>query len=176
MEFFKHFVRISGPQYNLEKSAVIQIGGDYDINDKLCPELALSWENKFTLLGFQIDNRLKDLNDNYEKCFKKVHKIGRRYRLSQKGHITIAKTFLLPQFTYIASVLDPWTRTYDTINRMLRSCVNSGSTLTLGKGNWIHQDILYGSKSERGLNFIDAQIFFQVIEDLLGQKICNGQT
>ena len=31
----------------------------YDINDKLCPELALSWENKFTLLGFKIYNRLK---------------------------------------------------------------------------------------------------------------------
>ena len=55
--------------------------------------------------GFQIDNRLKDLNGNYEKCFKKVHKISRssaRYRLSLKGRITIAKTFFLPQFTYVA--------------------------------------------------------------------------
>ena len=62
-----------------EKTAVIPIGGNYDINDKLCPELALSWEDKFTLLGFQIDNRLKHLNDNYEKCFKKVHEISRQW-------------------------------------------------------------------------------------------------
>ena len=101
----KHFARISGLQCNWEKTAVIPIGGKYDINDKLCPELALSWENKFTLLGFQIDSRLKLRNKNYEKFFKKVHEISRRwarYRLSLKGRITIAKTFLLPQFTYVA--------------------------------------------------------------------------
>ena len=87
-----------------------------------------------------------------------------RYRLSLKGRITIAKTFLLPKFTYVASVLDPSPSTYDTINRMMRSFVNTGSTLSLGRGNWIHQDILYASKSERGLNFIDAQSCFKSLK------------
>ena len=45
----------------------IPIGGNYDINEKLCPEFALSWENEFTLLGIQIEIRLKKLN------YKKVH-------------------------------------------------------------------------------------------------------
>ena len=138
-----------------------------DINDKLCPELALGWENKFTLLGFQIDNRLKDLYDYYEKHFKKVHEISRkwaRYRLSLRGCIPIAKTFHLHQFTYVASVLDPSASTINTINSMLRSFVNTGSTLTLGKGNWIHQDILYGSKSEGGLNFIYTWSFFKSLK------------
>ena len=147
----------------MEKTAVILIGGNYEINDKLCPQLALSWENNFTLLGFQIDSRLKLLNENYEKCFKKVHEIGRkwaRYRLSLKGRITIAKTFLLPQFTYVASVMDPSPNTYEVINKMLRSFVNTGSTIPLGKGNWINQDILYAPKSEGGFNFIDARSFF----------------
>ena len=53
VEFLKHFARISGLQCSLEKTAVIPIVGNYDIDDKLCPEPALSWENKFTLLGFQ---------------------------------------------------------------------------------------------------------------------------
>ena len=74
--FLKIFARISGLQCNLEKTAVIPIGGNYDTNDKLCPELALSWEDNFTLLGFQIDSRLKLLNENYEKCFKKVMKLA----------------------------------------------------------------------------------------------------
>ena len=74
VEFLKHFMRISSFQCNLEKAAVILIGGNYDINDKLCPEGALSWEKKLTLLGFQIDNRLKELNENYEKCYKKFMK------------------------------------------------------------------------------------------------------
>ena len=159
----KNFAMISGLHCNLEKTAVIPIGGNYNTNDKLCPELTLSWEDKFTLIGFQIDNRLKLLNDNYEKCFKKVHEIGRkwpRYRLLLKGLITIAKTFLLPQFTYVASVLDPNPNTYDVINKMLRNFVNTGSTIPLGKCNWINQDILYGSKSEGGFNFIDARSFF----------------
>ena len=67
IEFLKYFARIIGLQCNLEKTVVIPIGGNYDINDKLCPELALSWKDKFTLLGFQIDNRLKHLNHNYKK-------------------------------------------------------------------------------------------------------------
>ena len=33
IEFLKHFARISGLQCNLEKTAVIPIGGDYDISD-----------------------------------------------------------------------------------------------------------------------------------------------
>ena len=76
IEFLKHFARISGLQCNQEKTAVIPIDGNYDINDKLCTELALSWEDNFTLLGFQMDNRLKHLNENYKKCFKKVHEIS----------------------------------------------------------------------------------------------------
>ena len=35
---------------------------------------------------------------------------------------------------------------------MLRSFVNTGSTIPLGKGNWINQDILYAPKSEGGFN------------------------
>ena len=64
----KHLARISGLQCNLDKTSVIPIGGNYDIEDKLCPELALSWENNFTLLGFQIDTKLEKLDVNYKKC------------------------------------------------------------------------------------------------------------
>ena len=59
LEFLKHLARISGLQCNMKQTAVIPIGGIYDINDKWSPKLAFSWENKITLLGFQIDNRLK---------------------------------------------------------------------------------------------------------------------
>ena len=47
---------------------------------------------------------------------------------------------------------------------MIRSFVNTGSTLTPGKENWIHQDILYGSKAKGGLNFIDAGNFFKSLK------------
>ena len=65
-----------------------------------------------------------------------------------------------PQFTYIASVLDPTTSTYDEMNRMIGLFINTGTTKPCTKTNWIHKDILYGPKSVGGLNFIDARSFF----------------
>ena len=55
----------------------------------------------------------------------------------------------------------------------MRGFVNTGSTLPLGKGNWINQDILYAPKLEGGFYFIDARTFF---ENLLDQKIWHWQT
>ena len=78
-------LKISGLQGNLEKTSVIPIRGNYDIEDKLCIELTLIWANKFTLLGFQMDRRLKKLNKNYDKCFEKMHEISQKWaRYSRK--------------------------------------------------------------------------------------------
>ena len=95
-------------QCNLEKTSVIPVKKNFDTSDRLCPEFGLKWESEFTLLGFQINSRLNNFDVNYKKCFECVLAISRkwaRYQLSLKGRITIAKTFMLPQFTYIASVL-----------------------------------------------------------------------
>ena len=67
---------------------------------------------------------------------------------------------MLPQFNYIASVLDPSASTYDEINKIIGLFINTGTTNPCTKRNWIHKDILYGPKSEGGLNFIDAWSFF----------------
>ena len=163
MTILKHFARISGLQCNLEKTSVIPIGGNCNTTDRLCPELALSWESDFKLVWFQIDSRLNKLDENYEKCYEKMHGISRkwaRYQLSFKGCIPIAKAFILPQFTYIVSVLDPIDKTYETINRFIRNFINTGTTKPSTRNFWIHQDILYGPKNEGGLNFIDARSFF----------------
>ena len=56
---------MSDLQFSQEKTSVIPTGGNFYINDKLCPELSLSGENEFTFLGFHIDSRSKKLNVNY---------------------------------------------------------------------------------------------------------------
>merc|ERR1711923_675193 len=38
--------------------------------------------------------------------------------------------------------------------------INTGTSKPCTQKNWIHKDILYGPKSEGGLNFIDARSFF----------------
>ena len=72
----------------------------------------------------------------------------------------IAKTFLLAQFIYIALVLDPNDKTYETINRFIRNIINTGTTKPSTRNFLIHQDILYGPENEGGLNFIHARSFF----------------
>ena len=118
VNILKQFANISGLQCNLEKTSVSPI-----TSDKLYPELGLKWESEFTLLGFQIDSRLKYLDVNYKKCFERVHAISRkwaRYQLSVRSSIMIAKTFMLPQFSTIASVLDLSDSTYDDINNKIK--------------------------------------------------------
>ena len=62
---------------------------------------------------------------------------------------------MLPQFTYIASVLDPKSSTYDEINRIIGLFINTGTTKPITKTNWIHKDILYGPK-----NRVESRIFW----------------
>ena len=60
-------------------------------------------------MGFVIDNKLAKLNNNFAKCNEKVKALitkWRSYNLSVNGRVTISKSILLPQYTYIGSVLD----------------------------------------------------------------------
>ena len=66
----EHFAKISGLQCNSDQTSVISIGGNFNIDDKLCPNLSLSWENSFILL--------------------ETGRRWARYKLCLKGRITIA--------------------------------------------------------------------------------------
>ena len=73
IKYLKEFAIISGLQCNIDKTLVIPIGTELDITDDniLCPDLELTWENEFTILGFLIDNKLAKLNNNFAKCNEK---------------------------------------------------------------------------------------------------------
>ena len=75
----------------------------------MCQDLNLKWMDSFTVLGITIDNRLKELQQNFHRIYEKVDKkIGYwiRYGLTFKGRITVAKSLLLSQYTYVATILD----------------------------------------------------------------------
>ena len=66
--------------------------------------------DSFRFLGFDVDNKLENPYNNFKKIHEKVRKLAlnwSKYSLNIRGKITIAKSILLPQYTYIASVLDP---------------------------------------------------------------------
>ena len=66
MKYIKTFAKISGLHCNISKTKVIPIG-DFNLENKLCPDINLDWEEDFTLLGFYIDNKLEKLGKNLEK-------------------------------------------------------------------------------------------------------------
>ena len=101
------FHAVSGLKCNLDKTFVIPVGNF--AKGTMCEDLNFKWVDSFTVLGITIDNRLKHLQDNFQRIYDKVDKkIGTwiRYGLTFQGRITVAKTLLLSQYTYIATILD----------------------------------------------------------------------
>ena len=72
-------------------------------------EVAFKYSQKFTLLGVEIDNKLKKLDDNFKVRARKIEKkiiLWRKYNLSTIGNLSISKTFLISQLGYLLSMLD----------------------------------------------------------------------
>merc|ERR1712059_247596 len=89
-------------------SSLLSIG-NFDRENKICQDINLSWEDEFTLLGFQIDNRLENLKQNIWVINTKVENLINRWKLyyvSLHGRLTIVKSLLLSQYVYVGSVMD----------------------------------------------------------------------
>ena len=126
VSYITHFASVSGLQCNIDKTVVVPIGANFDTDDILCPDLKLDWDNKFTILGFEIDSKLEKLEDNYSRIHKNVDNLISKwqcYRLIIMGRITITKSLLLSQYTYIGSVLDMEKPLTDLIRKKLNTFV-----------------------------------------------------
>jgi len=63
------FWQISGLKCNVSKTKVIPVG-NFEIGG-LCDDLGLTWDDSFTILGIDIDNKLRCLDDNFARINKK---------------------------------------------------------------------------------------------------------
>ena len=70
-KYITQFHNISGLACNLDKTVVIPIGQNTNKYDILCPDLGMTWDDTFTVLGFTIDNTLKHLDTNFIKVKEK---------------------------------------------------------------------------------------------------------
>ena len=125
-KYIQHFHKISGLACNLDKTSVIPIGKQSNKNDQICKDLKMVWDDKFTILGFDIDNKLQKLDTNFEKTKEKIKSLIRKwkpYNLSLRGRITIAKTKLVSQITYISTVLTPDHATLNDIQTLINNFV-----------------------------------------------------
>ena len=108
------------------------------------------WDDTFTILGFEIDNKLEKLDTNFTKVKDRIKALIRKwkpYHLSLRGRITIAKTKLVSQITYISTVLNPST----TIIAELQSLINNFVMgIESNNKHWISKDIIYTHTSKGG--------------------------
>ena len=110
----------------LDKTVVIPIGTNTNINDKLCPDLGMQWNDSFTILGFHVDSKLQKLDINFQLVKNKIKNIistWKPYNLSLRGRITIAKVKLVSQITHIATVLDINYTFLDEIQELINNFV-----------------------------------------------------
>jgi hypothetical protein len=85
----------------------------------------------------------------------------RKYHLSVMGRITVAKSIILSQFTYVVSVLDLTKAQIDQIQQLLDTFIMYNSYLGPGskKKTWIKSAILHGLKHLGGLGGIRVDDF-----------------
>ena len=163
-KYIQHFHEISGLACNIDKTHIIPIGEKSNKNEQICKDLKMVWDDTFTILGFEIDNKLKKLDTNYEKVKAKIQALIRKwkpYHLSLRGRLTIAKTKLISQITFISTVLTPSTTIITELQTMINNYVMGIDAKTK---NWINKDTIYTHTSKGGLGMIRLTDFTKAIK------------
>ena len=105
-EVLLDFGALSGLKCNMEKSVLMPIGGANPLDINIV-NTGFLVRNSITVLGFQINGDLSDMENCHEKAIAQMRSIARfwdRLNLSLPGRINIAKALLLPQINYLGSI------------------------------------------------------------------------
>jgi hypothetical protein len=109
LETFRKFYICSGLRINMEKTKAVWIGSKAFSEDKLCPEMKLTWETSFILLGIKFNVRMQNLlEENLNTKVNDIKKILVHYEkrnLSILGKVTVIKTFVIPKLIHVLSIL-----------------------------------------------------------------------
>merc|ERR1712215_321886 len=88
----------------------------------------------------------------YDRVVKKIG-LWSTYVPTFKGRITVAKSLLLSQYTYAATILDSNDKTL----------TDKFSAENPNFSKWVRNDIYFGKQIDGGFNMINVKIFFQSI-------------
>ena len=171
VKIIQDFAKISGLHANLEKTSVTPAGSCFSIaeEDQICQDLKLNWKNSFTLLGVKIDSRLEKIDTNYEEKIIKAQSIIGNWRarpMTIHGRLTIAKTLILSQFTYIATILDlPSTAITERIQNLMNKFItNPMKEEDEKEKKWLSTKLLYTNKAKGGLAFVKFVDFVKSVK------------
>ena len=155
-DIFKDFAAVSGLEINEDKTVIIRIGTRLDDTTPLTDKVRFQYTTSFKLLGFKIDNKLEDLDKNFESKETKINKLiamWRKYNFSTIGNLIISKTFLISQLSYLLSVLDCPPAILDRIQKKIDTFILKSSS------PWISKERLYNDPCKGGLGAINLMDF-----------------
>ena len=157
------FTSISGLHANLNKTAVIPVGfRQWDNSQIIAPDLGLVWTDSFTLLGYTIDNRLANLNQNISNRIEKIKQLintWKRRHLSLFGRINVAKGLLVSQLTYQVIVVGAPPPLISQTEELILDFIKGDS-----KRNWLSKDLICTPKSRFGLGFFYLSHFYSAVQ------------
>ena len=163
----KKFGDMSGLKINTSKTKICLVGPNTNNNNFLEYANSLGFEivNEFKMLGLTFDNKLENMDQNWEKCIRKMNKIRNFWGilgLSVPGKITIIKTFLLPQITYLGTVLTPPDNVIDSIEKLIINFINQNGRVAKKK--------IFSSAAHGGLGIPNIRDFLKSMDVLLFKK------
>ena len=153
------FGSLSGLVLNREKSYGFQIGNIPNIPEDF---EKIKWNNKSVkTLGIIFNKDTKEmLTLNWDKRIEKIKSIIKSWscrQLSMIGKVQIIKSLLIPQITYLYSVLPMPKKYIQTVNKIMYKF------LWNGKSEKIKRDAMTNSYDKGGLNMIDLNMHIKTV-------------
>ena len=163
LQVLELFSLISGLRLNYKKTEVLWIGANAGSEEKLCPEHDLKWmKNKVKTLGVWLStDPIITMKANYDEKLTKLKaslSCWELRRLSLLGKITVLKSLIVSQLTYILSPLPTNHCAVDEVNTLFFKF------LWNGKGDKIKRDVMISEYEDGGLKMIDIRLFTQALK------------
>jgi hypothetical protein len=143
------FGAVSGLQINKDKTHIMVSGREWVGDDNI---EGIKIKRECRLLGVNIDDRVKNLEGNWENCIVKIRGLinyWNQFNLTISGRVLVAKTFLLSKVTFLLGFISLEKRTAEKIELLIEKYVT-------GKLQ-IAKDRIYNKLEQGGLGLLKIQ-------------------
>jgi exonuclease III len=166
----KEFGSITGLKINIDKTEILLMGTT-EIND-IPPKYKKQVKEEVKSLGCKIYRSNKKTTDvNIEEAVSKIKSMISKWnkrRLALSGRIAIVKSLLLPQITYILSIMSsPSKETLKEIESLFYKFINGGGS------EKIKRKILIGDYKTGGYKMVDLTSYIQAIKIRWMERLIN---
>jgi hypothetical protein len=149
------FANLSGLHCNFNKTCIMTTYEPDQVTIELATNLNFTLTDRFTLLGVEITRDLDNTEAIFEKIKNKIIGLAsfwERFRLSLPGRITVAKTFLVSQLSYVACFLTPSDRIINEIQSILDNFVRKNMNIS--------RERMHLEPATGGIGMFDINNFF----------------